>query len=156
MDESQEPLVIAQRDPSYQRVYKNFVKDVTNNRVQVNNAVDVVRSLTSIVDSFSSLDQEGKKKLIIKTLEDIVSGNDGILYTDDDLLPRHVLEGLEVLIRTDVILSIIELAMEITQTKASTGIICYLFRFLSYLLCCPCTRCKKNKSMLSISTPAAQ
>jgi len=139
-----------QPTPTYKRVYQHFVSHVTDNKIQVENAIDVVRSIAYIVDGLCNLPLEEKKKLVIETLEDIVAGPDGILYTDDDLLPRHVVEGIEILIRTNIIVSTIELVFELSQAKASVGLVCYIYRMLGFVFTCCCcrkrTKTKKNSS----------
>lgn len=131
----------------HKRVYKNFINHVTKNNVSLNNGVDVIKSLVYVTDGFIKLTKEEKKQIIIETLEDITAGADGILNTEDDLLSPTVLEGLELLIKSDMIISTIDLVFETMHAKVGITIGYYLYNILSYIFCC--SRKKKENALLS-------
>ena len=134
--------------PVYRRVYQNFANHVAKKDVVMNDAFDALRSLVYIVDGFGSLSGEENKSIVIQTLEDITAGRDGVLYTEDDLLPRHVLEGLKLLIETNMISATIDLICEATHAKIGFSITWYLCKFTSFLFCGCCKRRKKDQPLL--------
>jgi hypothetical protein len=129
-------------EPVYKRVYRNFVQHVTKENVQFNDAFDAIRNLIYVANRFEDLNGEEKKIVIIQTLEDITAGKDGVLYTEDDILPRHVLEGITILIRSNMISSSIDLIYEATAAKAGMSLTCYICRILSLVFCGCCGRKK--------------
>lgn len=129
------------------RVYKNFINHITKNNIELNNGVDVIKSLVYVTDGFIKLTKEEKKQIIIKTLEDITAGEDGILNTEDDLLSPSVLEGLELLIKSDMIVSTIDLVFEAMHAKIGVTIGYYIYTILSRIFCC-CSRKKKENTLL--------
>lgn len=128
------------------RVYKSFITHITKNNIELNNGVDVIKSLVYVTDGFIKLTKEEKKQIIIETLEDITAGEDGILNTDDDLLSQSVLEGLELLIKSDMIISTIDLVFETMHAKLGLTIGYYLYNILSRIFCC--SRKKKEDTLL--------
>jgi hypothetical protein len=114
------------------RVYQNFVKELTHEKVQIDTAFDVIKYLVKAMNEFYDLNGRQKKRVVIKVLEDICSGPDGILYTEDDLLPRHIIDGLRLLIETGMISSSIDLVCEAVLAKTGVSLLCWLGR----IFCC--------------------
>ena len=78
-------------DSVYIRAYKNFINHIKNENVEINDAIDLLRSLIFIIEDFRHFSGFEKKELVIKLLEDIAAGNDGILNTDDDVIPSFTM-----------------------------------------------------------------
>ena len=143
MDESRVPS----------RVYKNFVFHVSQEDVVVENAMDVVKSLWHVVDDFGALNAEQKKKIVIQTLEDIASGKDGILNTADDIIPPHILKGIVMLIECNLVIDLLDLICEVTQSKNCISWSMYICRAMSYVTCCcPCMRKKPKPPELRVKS----
>lgn len=127
------------------RVYKNFLHHVSREDVKVENAMDVIKSLWYVVDGFGEMNTEEKKKVVILALEDLASGKDGVLNTDDDIIPPHILKGITLLIECNLVMDMIDLIYEVTQAKQCMSWSMYVCRILSYLTCCcPCGGRKKE------------
>lgn len=133
-----------------ERVYKNFVNHVMKKDIQIDTPYDVLKSLVYIVEGFNNLTGEEKKTIVIQTLQDITAGDDGVLGSDDDLIPRHVMDGLELLIRSNMISSTIDLVCEATLAKTGMTITCYFYKILTFLFCCCRPRPKQEKKLKHI------
>lgn len=129
------------------RVYKNFVCHVSQKNVTVDNAMDVIKSLWYVVDGFGVLSIDQKKQIAIQTLEDIASGKDGILNTADDIIPSHILKAIVMLIECNLVIDLIDLLCEVTQSKTCMSWTMYVCRVMSYITCCPCRRKEKTKTL---------
>ena len=151
-------------DSVYIRAYKNFINHIKNENVEINDAIDLLRSLIFIIEDFGHFSGFEKKELVIKLLEDIAAGNDGILNTDDDVIPSYILKSLKLLIESDLVSSTIDLICEVTHTKKCCSLICYLRQLFCCFSCCfscclprclPCcfSCCIKEKKNKDIKTP---
>ncbi len=140
-----------------ERVYKNFVNHVMKKDMHIETPYDVLKSLVYIVEGFNNLTGEEKKTIVIQTLEDITAGTDGVLGSDDDLIPPHVLQGLELLIKSNMISSTIDLVCEATLAKTGMTITCYIYKILTFIFCCGrwCTP-KKEKKLKNIAVVKAK
>lgn len=133
----------AERLPS--RVYSNLLHHVSKVDVKIDNALDVVKSVWYVIDGFGSLSLDEKKKVAIQTLEDIAAGDDGVLDTDDDIIPGHVLKGIKLLIECNLVIDMIDLLCEVTQSKQLVSWSMQVCRIMSYVLCCCSCKRKKEK-----------
>ena len=118
------------------RVLENLFYAINKQKITINNAFDLVKAIFNIVNKFAELGLEEKKRVVIETLEDIVAGQDGILYTQDDLLSREVLEGLEIMISSSFLFATIDLVYELSQAKAAARYSCWFSRLFGAICCC--------------------
>lgn len=125
-----------------QRVYNNLLLEISKDDVKIDNTLDIIKSLWFIVNGFINLTQDEKKTIVIHTLNDIAAGKDGILNTEDDIIEPHILYGLNMLIKCDMITSTIDLICEVSQIKTTCTYSMYIYKFFSYILCCGCKRTK--------------
>lgn len=133
------------------RVYKHFLEKVAHEKIKLENPIDVLRSLWYIVDGFGNLSKDDKKKIVILLIEDIAAGKDGILDTEDDIIPYHILKPIIRMIECDLITSTIDLICEATHMKTGVTMSMYVFQLLSYFIFCRCFR--RHKSTSSINQP---
>ncbi|MGA0214589.1 MAG: hypothetical protein ACO3IY_03495 [Pelagibacteraceae bacterium] len=56
-----------------------------------------------IMETFPNLKGAEKEKLLIKVIEKIAAGADGIVGTDDDIIPAPVVEGLKTILEKDLV-----------------------------------------------------
>lgn len=138
-----------------QRIVKNVIYRVTLHETPMNNAMDVLKVLMQVVEGYSNLSGPAKKQLVIDTFEDIVSGKDGILGTEDDLFPPHILVGMEAILRSELLAHTIDLVYDATLGRVlKTGA---QVSWFTWLLCTCCGLCSNNgrKRTLPTSTPAS-
>lgn len=118
------------------RVLENLFYAINKRTITIDNTFDLVKAIFNIVNKFGELGLEEKKHVVIETLEDIVAGQDGILYTQDDLLSREVLEGLEIMISSSFLFATIDLVYELSQAKAAARYSCWFSRLFGSICCC--------------------
>jgi hypothetical protein len=103
-----------------------------------------------IMESFPNMDGTKKKEMLIKVVEKIAAGADGVAGTDDDIIPVAVVGGLKAILEKDLVGDIIQVitsaakgefninkAMEVAEDVAEVGKAC-----VPSLLAC-LTKCKK-------------
>jgi hypothetical protein len=93
----------------------------------------IIKYLMKLVDLDNTLSGLEKKELVIKILEKICAGKDGIMGTDDDLVSEHIVEGITALIRSGVIDEVITLLHAIVPVPLGIfgKVVKHLLRWLS-------------------------
>lgn len=127
-----------------QRVINNLKKALEEENHQVHTAFDLIHLLVVIVSKIDSLSQESKRSLLLNVIDDIIAGADGVLYTEDDLLPPHVTDGLRALIKSNLLFATLDFMGEMTQTKKTCS-----------LLSCLCT-CLGTKTPQTVTQTRQQ
>ena len=61
-----------------------------------------------MLETFPNMKGEEKKALLVKVIEKIAAGADGIAGTDDDIIPQAVVESLKVMLEKDLVGDIIQ------------------------------------------------
>lgn len=61
-----------------------------------------------LLETFPNMKGEEKKDLLIKVIEKIAAGADGVVGTDDDIIPAAVVEALKTMLEKDLIGDIIQ------------------------------------------------
>lgn len=61
-----------------------------------------------ILETFPNMKGEEKKALLVKVIEKIAAGADGIVGTDDDIIPAAVVEALKTMLEKDLVGDIIQ------------------------------------------------
>lgn len=90
-------------------VVETKVHDAIVNRDIAIAPMAIIKYLMKIVDVDNALSGLEKKEMVIKILEKICAGKDGIMGTDDDLISEHIVDGINALIRSGVIDEVITL-----------------------------------------------
>lgn len=86
-----------------------------NNR-SLNDAVEIISLCMELVDKYPDLSGPEKSALVIKVLEEICKGQDGVVGTSDDLIPANIMEILKSILSLGIVQSIIDQII-----KASKG-----------------------------------
>ena len=68
-----------------------------------------------LVDKYPELSGPEKSDLVIKTLEEICKGQDGLVGTSDDLIPKHVMEILKSVLSLGIVQDIINQIIKATK-----------------------------------------
>lgn len=61
-----------------------------------------------ILETFPNMKGEEKKVLLVKVIEKIAAGADGIAGTEDDIIPASVVEALKTILEKDLIGDIVQ------------------------------------------------
>jgi hypothetical protein len=83
----------------------------------IDNPLELLKFLVLTIDKYEHLSIKEKKKLIIKSVEEISAGKDGILNTPDDLVSPKILDTLKMMIKTGIVTTTIDIVYEMTPIK---------------------------------------
>ena len=104
-------------------VLENLLLAVNRNKVRIQDPIDLIKVIFNIVMRYDSMSLDEKKSIMLETFEAIVVGKDGVLFTQDDLLPRNVIEGLQILIKSNLLFSVLDLLLELSQAQSVTSLV---------------------------------
>lgn len=124
------------------RLLRHVSERLVSPDCKTENALDILKVLMQMVDKYNHLTKQEKKQLIIQLFEDVASGKDGILGTVDDLIPPYAVNGMRVMIESELLDKTIEVIYEATvgnvlQTYSFANKISQCF--YSLMCCCCCT-----------------
>ena len=85
-------------DRIYDIVHADFKAAIADDRISVSDAITLVAHGLQMMDRFPHLSVDERMTLLLRVLEDIAKGPDGLWGTDDDLLSPMVWNGVRVLI----------------------------------------------------------
>lgn len=98
-------------------VLKNIMKKLQEQliRIQKDNvtATFLIKVGFEVVYNYKELNTHAvRKEYLLKALETIAKGKDGILGTEDDLIPEPVLHQLQTMIDTDMLQGVVQLVSD--------------------------------------------
>ena len=96
-------------------LYYKMIETIKNRSITFNSSIDLIKLCMEEVEKIENLNGYDKKEYVIKTLNEIAKGNDGILGTNDDLIPIYILAPLNFLIKNNILSDIIETVIKATQ-----------------------------------------
>ena len=87
-----------------------------NKKLNVSNATSFIRDSISLIDKtspdYEKLTATERKKIIVEMIENIAKGPDGILGTNDDLIPKETIEQLTYFLKDKTVIEdIIDLCL---------------------------------------------
>lgn len=124
-----------------------FIQILENKDGLIHSSIDALKLMVKTMDDYDGLSGHQKKDMLLRILNEITAGDDGILYTQDDLLPRKIHDGLFFMIEHNLVSPIIDLVCEVTPMRLSKRITCFVYRIASVFCCC-WTRQKKPDVLL--------
>ena len=100
-----------------QKLINDLISVVIDKKTDITHIMDLITLLMQEVEKYKGLTGEQKKQYVIETLFQIAYGRDGLPYTNDDLLPKTILEPLVFLEKNNILPYMID-----TIISASKGI----------------------------------
>jgi hypothetical protein len=76
---------------------------IINGDVASDSPMKLIAKGMEIMQTFPNLKGDDKEKLLVKVIERIAAGADGIVGTSDDIIPAPVVEGLKTMLEKDLI-----------------------------------------------------
>lgn len=80
-------------------------------------AMSIVTKGMELLNKYKDLKGSDKKSLLVKVLQDISAGNDGIIGTADDLLPQPTVEAIKKILDGDLISDIVNVIVDAARGK---------------------------------------
>jgi hypothetical protein len=74
-----------------------------------------------LLQTHTELSGSEKKEILLKVLQDICAGNDGILGTDDDLLPAETVKMVQQLLQGNLVHDIIDVFSGLLKGQVHTN-----------------------------------
>lgn len=100
-----------------EKVTANIRRLISENKVRVTNAIGLLRVAMQEVERLNEFTGSQKQSLVIEVLSRIAKGPDGISGTQDDLIPPLVIDGVRVLIESNLIGATIDLIIDATRGR---------------------------------------
>lgn len=78
-------------------------ESILNGEIVKDSPMKILTKGIEIMESFPNMSGEQKKIMIVKVVEKIAAGADGIVGTEDDIIPGNVVASLKMLLEQDLI-----------------------------------------------------
>lgn len=88
-----------------------------NKQVNVNSAMCIIAKGMELMDNFKDVSGSEKKKYLIKTIEIVAKGKDGVFGTADDLIPESTAKTLTLFLEQNLIEDTVQLLMDASKGK---------------------------------------
>lgn len=90
-------------------------KAIESKQININSAMAIVKKGMELMDKYKQLSGKEKKDLLIKVLENISAGNDGIIGTDDDILPPDTVASIKTILEGKLVEDIIDTIVSVAR-----------------------------------------
>ena len=105
-------------------LYDKIKSVISDKKISILNSIQLLTLLIEEVEKFDNMYGNEKKQYVINTLEEIAKGDDGILGTEDDIIPQYIYESLKILIESNLISDIIDNMINIYNKKSKSSNFC--------------------------------
>lgn len=85
-----------------------------NNR-PLNDVIEIITMCMELVDRYPELNGPQKSELVINVLQEICKGQDGVIGTSDDLIPKNIMEILKSVLSLGIVQNIIDQIIKATK-----------------------------------------
>lgn len=116
--------VIAKSKLPNKILYDRIKSIIDNKKITILNSIQLLTLLIDEVEKIGNLYGNEKKQYVINTLEEIAKGDDGIIGTDDDIIPEYIYESLKILIESNLISDIIDNMINIYNKSSKKSCFC--------------------------------
>jgi hypothetical protein len=113
------PLLIPNQRTIELEISLDIRKALETQQLSSMSAMAIVRKGIELLDHYTSLKGNEKKQMLIRVLEHISAGNDGILGTDDDILPQGTVKAIRAILDQSLIEDIVETLIGISKGDVS-------------------------------------
>lgn len=90
-------------------------KAIESKELNIQSAMTIVKKGMELMDKYKNLSGKEKKDLLIKVLDNISAGNDGIIGTDDDILPQETVAAMRTILDGKLINDIIDTMLSVAR-----------------------------------------
>ena len=102
---------------------------IKTNKINKNNAIDLIKDIFKNIElELPNTNEKSKVDIVVEYVKQIAKGKDGILGTEDDMLPKHVIDDMEKMASTSIFLDIVHLCkdgiMDHKLDKGRLGMCC--------------------------------
>lgn len=94
-----------------------LLESISNNQLSQVSAMNVIAKGMEIMETFPNLSSADKKCLLLKVIHKVAAGADGILGTEDDLLPKECMDTLKIILENNLADGIISIIADTAHGK---------------------------------------
>lgn len=90
-------------------------KAIESKSLDPSSAMTIIHKGMELLSSYKTLKGADKKRILLCVLEQVSAGSDGILGTDDDILPESTLKAIKVIMEGNLVGDIVDTFMSIAK-----------------------------------------
>lgn len=90
---------------------------IREKKIPTDNPMIIITKCMELLEHVKGLDGREKKMYIVKAIEAVAKGEDGIFGTADDLLPERTIRALQTLVEQDIVNDTVQLIVDATKGK---------------------------------------
>lgn len=132
-------------EEQYKILLEELAKTLKIKAADVTNVIDLITIGMEIVEKFPDLSGPDRSAILIKALEEIAKGDDGIIGTTDDVIPKHILEPLKTILSLNLVQDIIANIIKATKGQLTINNLITLGQYIWNALLSLKERCKCAK-----------
>lgn len=92
-------------------------QSIKEKKINVENPLVIITKAMEMLEKVKGLTGKEKQMYIVRTIETIAKGEDGVFGTTDDLLPERTVKALQMFVEQDMIGDTIQLVTDATNGK---------------------------------------
>lgn len=90
---------------------------IREKKIPTDNPMLIITRCMELLEHVKGLNGKEKKLYIVKAIEAVAKGDDGIFGTADDLLPERTIRALQTLVEQDIVSDTIQLVIDASKGK---------------------------------------
>jgi len=94
-----------------------LLESLSDNKIDNMSAMSIIAKGMEIMETFPNLNGEEKKKMLMNVIKKVAAGADGILGTEDDVLPKECVETLQLILEKNLAEDIIKVIADTAHGK---------------------------------------
>jgi hypothetical protein len=98
-----------------------IVNAIQKKTLDISSALRLVVDCMKIVEQIPTCQGKDKKAILLKCLQEIAKGNDGVAGTDDDVIGKDVMNALSILLNENIIDDVVEFIIDVSKGKLNIG-----------------------------------
>lgn len=117
-------------EDQYKILIEELAKTLKIKAANVSNVIELITLGMEIVEKFPDLKGEDRSKILINALDEVAKGKDGLVGTDDDVIPANILEPLKTIMSLGIVQDIIAQIIRATKGKLTINNMISLGRYM--------------------------
>lgn len=106
-------------DTHIQQVKQHLTEYIQKTKENVNPVAIIAVGMNFLKQSRNMTGQQ-KKEILVKVIESIANGKDGIAGTSDDIIPPQIVNAIRIMLQTDLVSQTIDVLSDVTKGRFDT------------------------------------
>lgn len=98
-------------------IAKKIIDLINQKRLDVKSAIDLVKIAMQEVEKMKGMTGVEKQKMVIDIIEEVAKGEDGVIGTSDDLIPKYIMDGVKALLDYNLVPSVVNVIIDASNGK---------------------------------------